>query len=144
MLTKSKDGQTDQRLGKEYKLCSRKKIQSIFSEGKNIRSFPFSCTYNKTTHEASTPFKVVISAPKRLFKKAHDRNYVKRLTKEVIRKNKLPLISFLETHDIQVDLFIVYTTKEVLDLNRLNNAINKLFKILIHELEKTQLEKKNN
>jgi ribonuclease P protein component len=129
----------EERLGKEYKLCSRKRIQSIFQEGKSIRSYPFACTYKKLTFDDSIPFQLVVSAPKRIFKKAHDRNYIKRLTKEAIRKNKLPLATFLEINQLQVDLFIVYTTKEVLDLNRLNTAINKLFNTLIHELEKSQL-----
>lgn len=131
----------EQRLGKKYKLCSRKRIQSVFSDGKNIRVFPYSCMFNKVTTQDSIPFQVVISAPKRMFKKAHDRNYIKRITKEVIRKNKLPLVSFLENHQIQIDLFIVYTTKDVLDLNRLNSAIHKLFKLLVHELEKSHIDK---
>lgn len=133
----------DQQLGKAYKLCSRKRIQLVFQEGKTIRTYPLACTYRKVHVASDVPFQLVISAPKRLFKKAHDRNYVKRLMKESIRQNKLPLVSFLSANQLQLDLFIVYTSKDLLSLDRLSTSIHKLFKALIHDLEKIEHQSKN-
>lgn len=139
-MIKNEINSMDERLGKEYKLCSRKRIQLVFKEGKTVRSFPFTCSYSKIESDSKTPFQIVVSAPKRLFRKAHDRNYVKRLMKEAIRKNKLTLETFLEVNQLQLDLFLVYSSKEVLELNRLTQSIEKLFKTIIHEFEKAKIE----
>ena len=128
----------DQKLGKSYKLCSHKRIQALFKVGKSVRCFPLLSTYNIFLREEGEPFQLVISAPKRLFKKAHDRNRVKRLLKEAVRKNKLPLTSYLIEQKLQIDLFISYTNTEIITVERLSQKINQLFKLIIHELDKTQ------
>lgn len=120
--------------GKAYKLCSRKTIDRLFKEGKQLRAFPLSVYYLESENSEKVPFQVVISAPKRQFKRAHDRNYVKRLIKEVLRKEKQPLEDFLNTSGKQLALFIVYTNKEVLTYPELEKCAKKLIGKLLAEL----------
>ena len=121
--------------GKAYKLCSRKRIDSLFKEGKQLRAFPLSIYYLEAENSEKVPFQVVISAPKRQFKRAHDRNYVKRLIKEVLRKEKQPLEDLLTASGKQLALFLVYTNKEVLTYPELEKCVRKLIGKLLMELQ---------
>jgi ribonuclease P protein component len=124
--------------GKEYKLCSQKKIQEIFDERKSLRSYPFVMHYKVVNEDEKTRFQVVVSAPKRTFRKATDRNRIKRLMRESIRKNKLYLETFLAEQNIQLALFMIYTSKEELPLDTLMKKTQQLFKQLINNLENDQ------
>jgi ribonuclease P protein component len=116
----------DQSFGKEYKLCSQKIIEKIFEDNLKIKQYPFVLNY--TFHELSSKkrFQIVISAPKRIFKKAHDRNRIKRLMREVIRKNKVSLEFELEKINKQMALFLIYTNKEELDFKTLEKKMVQL------------------
>jgi ribonuclease P protein component len=120
--------------GKAYKLCSRKTIDNLFKEGKQLRAFPLTVYYSESKSIEKVPFQVVLSAPKRQFKRAHDRNYVKRLMKEVLRREKQPLEDLLNASGKQLSLFIVYTNKEVLTYGELEKCVRKLIGKLIAEL----------
>ncbi|MNJ83485.1 ribonuclease P [compost metagenome] len=119
--------------GKSYKLCSRKTIDRLFKEGKQLRAFPLTVYYLETETTEKVPFQVVLSAPKRQFKRAHDRNYVKRLMKEVLRREKQPLEDLLNAREKQLSLFIVYGNKEVLSYPELEKSVRKLLGKLIAE-----------
>ena len=88
--------------GKEYKLCSKIQIDQVFDSGSRISQFPFQSIIQLASFTQNVPFKVLISVPKKRFKKSVDRNYVKRLMREVIRKNKLNLETFLLQNDFQL------------------------------------------
>lgn len=99
--------------GKEYKLCSKKTIESLFSEGKQLRSYPFTIYLKEIPNNEKVFFQLVFSAPKKLFKRAHDRNYVKRILRETFRKKKLILEEYLQKEQKQIALFVIYTRKEL-------------------------------
>ena len=122
-------------LGKDYKLCSRERISEIFEAKRSIRHFPLVMHY-LCTHEPheKTPFKIVLSAPKRTFRKAVERNRIKRLLRESVRKNKLILELFLNQHNAQVYLFLIYTGKEEIAASVLDNKLNILFNELTKRL----------
>jgi ribonuclease P protein component len=80
------------------------------------------------------PFQVTISAPKRYYKKAHDRNRIKRIVREAIRKNKLILEPFLVERGLHMALFVIYTGREELKTETLHKKTQQLFKQLIDEI----------
>lgn len=116
----------DERFGKEYKLCSKKTIAQLFKEGERFHSFPFSVTWMISPNSLPVPFQVVFSVPKRLFKRAHDRNHIKRLMREVLRKNKALLEEKLNQHEVQLLYFMVYTQKELPTYQELDKSCRKL------------------
>ncbi|MEO2050366.1 MAG: ribonuclease P protein component [Allomuricauda sp.] len=81
---------------KKEKLKSKKTIESLFVEGKNLREYPIKLIYLKTTNEDEVPIKVGVVAPKKKFKKAVDRNRIKRLLREAYRLNKALIFNNIE------------------------------------------------
>jgi ribonuclease P protein component len=124
----------NENFGKEYKLCSQKVIQSIFDEKKSVKAYPFLIHYSLLPLTSDASFQITVSAPKRNFKKAHDRNRIKRLMREAIRKNKLILESFLLENKKQVALFMIYTAREEIPYDILFKKTTLLFTQLIKEI----------
>ncbi|PKV48721.1 ribonuclease P protein component [Aquimarina sp. MAR_2010_214] len=73
---------------KKEKLKSKKEIELLFSEGKSISKYPVRLVYRRSNFEENIKIKAGVSASKRNFKKAVDRNCIKRLMRESYRKNK--------------------------------------------------------
>lgn len=122
----------NEKFGKAYKLCSKKQMDVIFQEGKSCKSFPFILRYSLTKTE-NVPFQIAISVPKRLFKKAVDRNKLKRLIREAIRKKKYILEENIAVTGKKLALFLIYTSKEKLNYSEILDKIEHLFLRLIHE-----------
>ena len=78
----------DQSFQKSLRLTHKREIERLFSSGSRVKSHPFIIIYNTLPKQNDTPFKLLISVPKRNFKKTVDRNFLKRRIREVIRKNK--------------------------------------------------------
>jgi ribonuclease P protein component len=125
----------DQTFGKEYKLCSKKLIESLFKEGKSVKAFPFTLVYLRHENSADVPFQIVISAPKKINRHAHDRNRIKRVAREAIRKNKFILEDFLSTNNLQLAIFLVYTSKEEMTTEQLDKKTKKIFTLLTEKLQ---------
>ena len=73
--------------GKAYKLCSVKRIDRLFSEGKRLKAYPITVMFQETEEEMEHAFQVIFSVPKKRMRHAHDRNYVKRCFREILRIN---------------------------------------------------------
>ncbi len=123
-----------EQFGKKYKLCSKKIIESLFSEGRQLRSFPYMVYFKEVALTEDVSFQIVISAPKRQFKRAHDRNHVKRLMRETIRKKKLILESELQKQQKQIALFVIYTQRELPVYSELLSQTEKLMNKLTSAL----------
>jgi len=89
--------------GTREKLKSKAQIELLFAEGKSISKYPIRLIYKKTTIEKEVPIKAAVSVSKRNFKKAVDRNHIKRLLRESYRKNKY-LVLNNTTHQMKKSL----------------------------------------
>jgi ribonuclease P protein component len=128
--------------GKKYKLCSKIQIDQVFTSGNRISQFPFQSIIQSASFTQNVPFKVLISVPKKRFKKSVDRNYVKRLIREVIRKNKLNLETFLLENNFQLAICLIYSSAEKMNYVELEFKISKLFNKIISHVSEQNLEKK--
>lgn len=126
-----------EKFGKVYKLCSRKVIGSLFKEGKQLRSYPFAVHYNLQALDTPVSFQVVLSAPKRNFKRAHDRNYIKRLLREAMRKEKGELEEWLKQENKQLALFILYNQRDMPDYHAVEKGMQKLLAKILNELQES-------
>lgn len=104
-------------LGKNERLKSRKLIGQLFSEGKSIAVYPYRVLYsiNPGSHSLQAGFTV----SSRNFKRAVDRNRIKRLTREAYRLNK----NALKKDDVVINLFFIYTGKEILEFGEIQNKM---------------------
>ncbi len=99
-------------LGKEERLKSRKQTELLFSEGKKFTIAPFRFHYSFSKAEkASMQFGAGVS--KRNFKKAVDRNRIKRLMREAYRLQKRTLQEKLNEKNMQLNIFFIYIGKEM-------------------------------
>lgn len=122
-------------LGKVNKLCSPKVIDEVFESGMQVKSYPFVLKLKETALPKDVSFQIVFSAPKRTFRKAVQRNRIKRLCKEAFRTQRSVLDTYLKDQNKQLALFLVYTPKEELSLNLLTGRTEKLIKKIISQLE---------
>jgi ribonuclease P protein component len=117
---------------RQEKLKSRKLAEQLFAKGKTINQFPVKLFYLVT--ETDFPVKAGVGATKRNFKKAVDRNRVKRLLREAYRLNKQPLHDFLTSQGKQVCLFFLLTDKTIpsfdLLMQKMPLLLNKLIRVL--------------
>ena len=126
----------DQSLGKNYKLCNKEQIDSIFEEGNSQKQFPLVARYKELSLKDDVPFQIVIAAPKRTFKSAFQRNRIKRICREVVRKNKGLLESWLVERNRQLGIFLLYTGKVEMSSEKLNKKTQDLFSKIIDDLER--------
>lgn len=113
---------------KSAKLCSITRISEVFREGKIVFSYPFKVCYLANGTEKS---KVLISVPKRSFKRAVHRNRIKRVIRESLR-----LLQFQQLNSNGFDICIIYIGKELPLFNKVSVKIkNVLEKIYIHSQE---------
>jgi ribonuclease P protein component len=108
---------------KKEKLKSRKLIGQLFSEGKSFSAFPIRMIY-LPLEKGSENNLAAVSAPKKNFKKATERNRIKRLMRESYRKNKYLLENLSQKHAF---LFI-YTDKNIVTYQQVFSAMEKLLK----------------
>lgn len=102
-------------------------MDELFTSGKKNHSFPFLAVHLFRRLDTSVPFQVTISVPKRSFRKAHERNRIKRLIRECVRKNKSLLEEVLMQNQQQLALFLIYRHSEELDYETLMLKTRKLF-----------------
>ena len=74
--------------GKDYKLCSKTVIARVYKEGSLIKRKDVLLRYLVLDSEYQSKIQFMISAPKKKFRMAVDRNYIKRVLREILRKNK--------------------------------------------------------
>ena len=117
-------------LGKDERLKSRKAIEQLFKEGKRFTVSPFRVYYLSITDTQEKPLQFGVGVSTKNFKKAVDRNKVKRLTREAYRVQKNLLQDQLKTKNRGLHLFLIYTINELLDYKLVNDKVDLILKKL--------------
>jgi ribonuclease P protein component len=116
---------------KEERLCSKKLLDKLFHNGSSFLVYPFRVVSLTQALTVDTPSQVVIAVSKRKFKRAVDRNLIKRRVREAYRLNKEELLySFLKENQLQLLISIHYIGKDIPEYQfidkKLKQAIKKL------------------
>jgi ribonuclease P protein component len=110
---------------KKEKLKSKKIIEQLFVEGDSISLYPLRLVFIESTFDEAVKLKVGVSVSKRNFKKAVDRNKIKRQLREVYRLNKNLYFNNITT---QYAFMILYIGTEKPDFKSLDANMKRLFK----------------
>lgn len=120
----------DQTFKKIEKLKSQKLIEKLFSEGKSFAAYPLRLVYLQTNFEDASKIKAGVSVSKRHFKKAVDRNRIKRLMREAYRLNKS---KYLHNIPEQYAFMILYIGKTDIDYKTISKKMNTLMDMFLKE-----------
>jgi ribonuclease P protein component len=96
---------------------------------------PPAATAPDAKSKPAAPLQAGFGAGSRHFKKAVDRNRIKRLSREAYRVQKQPLIDHLKGKGLSMALFMVYTGKELPDHSTVKARIGVLLQKLIKEVK---------
>ncbi len=119
---------------KRERLTSSKSISLLFKEGRSISSYPVRFIYDMEGEGG--PVKMAISVPKRLYKRAVDRNLLKRRIREAYRLNKADFAGRIGKMNLQVNVVIQYQHKKILDFHAIEAGVVKGIEKVMKELEK--------
>ena len=115
---------TDETLPKSERLCGATAVADLFEHGKGITAGCFRCKYVFRADEE--PCRMVVSVPKRSFKRAVKRNLLKRRIRESYRRQKALL-------GTGVDVLFIYTLREVLPYEAIYADMTAALTAIAHE-----------
>jgi ribonuclease P protein component len=100
-------------LGRDERLKSLKAIEQLFRQGQRFTAGFFRVHYVMQKEMATHTIQFGVGASSKNFKRAVDRNRIKRLTREAYRLQKNVLQDKLKENHKSLHLFLVYTAKEL-------------------------------
>ena len=120
---------------KSERLCSKKILGELFKKGSmsvgTFYLFPFRVLYllpsDSTPERESTLPAIVISVPKRAFKRAVDRNLIRRRVREAYRLNKQLLN---QEKAAPTNIAFLYTAKQIISFEEIEKGMKLAFKKL--------------
>ena len=114
---------------KSEKLKREKAIKQVFSQGKGVYKYPFKVVLVPGEFiEGEELPKVMVSAPKRAFKKAVDRNRIKRQIREAYRLSKSEWLANVANKPAY--LAIMYVAKEHNSSELIQKKLKKVLYLL--------------
>lgn len=121
-----------EKLHTSEKLKSRKQIELLFQKGSAVKAYPLLLMYQVPDEPIkSAKIQVGFSVSKKRFKRAVDRNRIKRLMREVYRLNQDQLKSNLEQPLL---LMLIYIGREEISFQELETKFLKGTERLLQEL----------
>ncbi len=112
------------------KLKSKKLLDELFTSGKKLNEYPIKLVFKQLDFDEDVLIKTGVSVPKRNFKKAVDRNRIKRLLRETYRLNKYIIHKGLDKKYV---CMFLYLGKEMPSFEILNKKMILLLKKMVEK-----------
>ncbi|MCK4923006.1 MAG: ribonuclease P protein component [Bacteroidales bacterium] len=108
---------------KNEKLKSRKLITMLFEKGHTEYLFPLKTYWMTSSDEFPPGVKAGFSVPKKKFKRAVDRNLLKRRMREAYRLNKAEIITKALEKNITLSIFFIFTANKILNYHQIEETV---------------------
>lgn len=112
-----------QTLRKNERLYEKKSIDALFTGGEAVTRQPIRLLWKCNEGGANPPVKAAFTVPRKNFKKAVDRNLLKRRMREAYRKNKYIVAGAVEGKLQHYHLMFVYIAREKAVYSEIENKI---------------------
>ncbi len=112
-------------LSKNERLKSKKQIDALFLTGEAFFVFPYKVKYCFEIADEVSELKFAISVPKKNFKRAADRNRLKRVSREAYRLHKAVLKDELAVKKKSLNAMFIYTHNELLTYTEVEKTMIK-------------------
>ena len=123
-------------LCKAERLNSKSKIEELFSgNSKSFSAYPLRIVFMPLEKKENALASIMISVPKKRFKRAVKRNKVKRQIREGYRKNKQELLNVLNEKEHGLAIAFIYLSNEILATNLIEDAIKQILERLKEKLQ---------
>jgi ribonuclease P protein component len=103
---------------------------SLFETGSSLSIQPIRMIYLQKYSSENFTFKIGFAVPKKNFKRAVDRNLIKRRMREAYRQNKLDIIKQAPDGISSVEIMLVYQGQKIEDFEIICDCIKRLLKKL--------------
>ncbi len=110
-------------LTKKERLHRKKLIDKVFAQGESFHLYPFKVAWIKADFNTGYNAQFGISVSKKIFKKAVDRNLLKRRSREAYRLNKHILYNELNLQNKKIAFMLIYISKEILPFEVIESKI---------------------
>ena len=115
---------------KAERLTSKKAFELLLKNGRSIHESPFRLIWIKEKLMKTYPAQVAFAVPKRNFKSAVHRNKIKRMLREVYRKNKSSLYPLFLQKEQQLAILIVYNGKVIPEFKEVEKKLTLILQRL--------------
>ncbi|HEY2581409.1 MAG TPA: ribonuclease P protein component [Mucilaginibacter sp.] len=116
---------------KEERLCNKRLIDELFHNGSSFLCYPFKASWMLSHESVHFPVQILFSVSKKRFKKAVDRNLIKRRMREAYRLHKQEcLYNMLDGADKKIVLSLGYIGKEIAPYDLIEKKMLKLLTLL--------------
>lgn len=95
-------------LRNDGRIKSRKGIRELFDAGRSFSVFPFRVIWLVADENDGSPVKILVSVARKKWKRAVDRNRIKRLIREAYRLNSHILSDVMKTRGKQVSVALIF------------------------------------
>lgn len=121
---------------KGERLKSRHEIDRLFAgKSQSFNQYPLRLVWGDMENKRSDfPIQLAISVPKRRFRKAVDRNRIRRLVRESYRLKKSDLYNQLPSEKPQMAWMIIFVGKKKEDFLTIDKTMDKLMKRFLERI----------
>jgi ribonuclease P protein component len=126
-------------LSKRERLKSTALMDDVFAHGMKLKSFPLMARVRESSLNQEVPFQAAFSVGKRRFRRAVDRNRIKRLMREVWRVEKTRLAKNWQPGQTQWALVFIFAGQDLPTFSDVQLHMKRLVKSLEQKMGAGQL-----
>ncbi|MEZ4983056.1 MAG: ribonuclease P protein component [Saprospiraceae bacterium] len=112
---------------RKERLKNKSVIDNLFSKGQSYSLYPIRVVYTINSEpKTDARIQFALSVSKRNFKKAVDRNRIRRLVREAYRLEKETILKTLPENCPQIALMILFTGREIPTFEEVRKSMRKV------------------